>query len=242
MPGPAEAVILLSGMHTCTTIPSSSQEGLVEPCRRSHCMARRAAVIRGQRTAGCTTAPGARRGGPCACRGGIDVLNRALKDYAAAEEGVTYLDCGPSLLPGGKVGGAQLRVTCSCLSQTVQGGSIACRTSPCLTRSPTAVALSSCALSWGSIACHAPMHGVDLHEPKDGLRDASRMHVMRELMLGPCTDPAGAHAGRAAPKRGGHGALRAVPVACRGRAHAVAAWAIRAKRLVALWVSRSGQD
>jgi hypothetical protein len=40
---------------------------------------------------------------PSMYRGGISVINHALKDYAAGDEGVTYLDCGAALLPGGKV-------------------------------------------------------------------------------------------------------------------------------------------
>ena len=36
-------------------------------------------------------------------KGGIDVINRALKDFPAQSNAVTYLDCGPALLPDGKV-------------------------------------------------------------------------------------------------------------------------------------------
>ena len=40
---------------------------------------------------------------PSMYKGGIDVINRALKDFAAHDDAVTYLDCGPVLLPDGKV-------------------------------------------------------------------------------------------------------------------------------------------
>ena len=40
---------------------------------------------------------------PSMYKGGIDSLNRALKDYAAADDAVTYLDCGQAVTPGGKV-------------------------------------------------------------------------------------------------------------------------------------------
>lgn len=34
---------------------------------------------------------------------GIDVINRALKDFAAQDDAVHYLDCGPAVTPGGQV-------------------------------------------------------------------------------------------------------------------------------------------
>ena len=40
---------------------------------------------------------------PSMYKGGIDVINRALKDFAAQDDAVSYLDCGPALLPDGKV-------------------------------------------------------------------------------------------------------------------------------------------
>ncbi|CAL8471477.1 g11019 [Coccomyxa elongata] len=40
---------------------------------------------------------------PSMYKGGIDVINRALKDFAAQDDAVTYLDCGPALLPDGKI-------------------------------------------------------------------------------------------------------------------------------------------
>lgn len=40
---------------------------------------------------------------PSMYKGGIDVINKALKDFAAQDDAVTYLDCGPVLLPDGKV-------------------------------------------------------------------------------------------------------------------------------------------
>ncbi len=40
---------------------------------------------------------------PSMYKGGIDVINRALKDFAAQDDAVTYLDCAPALLPDGKV-------------------------------------------------------------------------------------------------------------------------------------------
>ena len=35
---------------------------------------------------------------------GIDVVNRALKDFAAQDDAVHYLDCGPAVTSGGQVG------------------------------------------------------------------------------------------------------------------------------------------
>lgn len=40
---------------------------------------------------------------PSMYKGGIDIINRELKDFAAADDAVTYLDCGPAVTPGGKV-------------------------------------------------------------------------------------------------------------------------------------------
>jgi hypothetical protein len=40
---------------------------------------------------------------PSMYKGGIDMINKALKDFAAQDDAVTYLDCGPALLPDGKV-------------------------------------------------------------------------------------------------------------------------------------------
>ncbi|BDA46856.1 probable platelet-activating factor acetylhydrolase IB subunit gamma at N-terminal half [Coccomyxa sp. Obi] len=40
---------------------------------------------------------------PSMYKGGIDVINRALKDFAAQDDAVTYLDCSPALLPDGKI-------------------------------------------------------------------------------------------------------------------------------------------
>ncbi|CAL5221183.1 g3329 [Coccomyxa viridis] len=34
---------------------------------------------------------------------GIDVINRALKDFAAQDDAVHYLDCGPAVTPGGQI-------------------------------------------------------------------------------------------------------------------------------------------
>ena len=34
---------------------------------------------------------------------GIDIINRALKDFAAQDDAVHYLDCGPAVTPGGQV-------------------------------------------------------------------------------------------------------------------------------------------
>ena len=44
---------------------------------------------------------------------GIDVINRALKDFVAQDDAVTYLDCGPALLPDGKVNSVLLWDACS---------------------------------------------------------------------------------------------------------------------------------
>lgn len=40
---------------------------------------------------------------PSMYKRGIDVVNAALKDFAAKDSAVHYLDCGPALLPKGKV-------------------------------------------------------------------------------------------------------------------------------------------
>jgi len=40
---------------------------------------------------------------PSMYKRGIDVINRALKDFAAQDDAVHYLDCGPAVTPGGQV-------------------------------------------------------------------------------------------------------------------------------------------
>lgn len=40
---------------------------------------------------------------PSMYKRGIDVINNALKDYAAPDDAVHYLDCGPAVTPGGQV-------------------------------------------------------------------------------------------------------------------------------------------
>lgn len=40
---------------------------------------------------------------PSMYKRGIDVINRALKDFAAQDDAVHYLDCGPFVTPGGQV-------------------------------------------------------------------------------------------------------------------------------------------
>ena len=40
---------------------------------------------------------------PSMYKPGIDAVNRALKDYAAEDDAVHYLDCGPAVTPNGKV-------------------------------------------------------------------------------------------------------------------------------------------
>ena len=54
---------------------------------------------------------------------GIDVINRALKDFAAQDDDVHYLDCGSAVTPGGQVGlrstlltSTALLCLCCCMS------------------------------------------------------------------------------------------------------------------------------
>ena len=48
---------------------------------------------------------------PSMYKPGIDAVNRALKDYAAGDDAVHYLDCGPALTPDGKVSAPREGIT-----------------------------------------------------------------------------------------------------------------------------------